>query len=92
MERDVDALWQADAGDVVNSYPIKLRIYAGYDETTVWQEFGEMKFASRDDIPEIWGNPDKSKPRWVATRYVPWTSWGAGAPPGGRAEGILVAE
>ena len=80
MERDVDALWQADVGaDVVNSYPIKLRIYAGYDETTVWQEFGEMKFASRDDIPEIWGNPDKTKPRWVATRYVPWTSWLAGA-------------
>ena len=80
MERDVDALWQADAGaDVVNSYPIKLRIYAGYDETTVWQEFGEMKFASRDDIPEIWGSPDKTKPRWVATRYVPWTSWLAGA-------------
>ena len=80
MERDADALWRADAGDaVVNSYPIKLRIYAGYDETTVWQEFGEMKFASRDEIPEIWGNPDKSKPRWVTTRYVPWTSWLAGA-------------
>jgi M6 family metalloprotease-like protein len=80
MERDADALWRADAGDaVVDSYPIKLRIYAGYDETTVWQEFGEMKFASRDDIPEIWGNPDKTKPRWVTTRYVPWTSWLAGA-------------
>jgi M6 family metalloprotease-like protein len=80
MERDADALWRADAGDaIVNSYPIKLRIYAGYDETTVWQEFGEMKFASRDDIPEIWGNPDKTKPRWVTTRYVPWTSWLAGA-------------
>ncbi|OFW07082.1 MAG: hypothetical protein A3H96_13765 [Acidobacteria bacterium RIFCSPLOWO2_02_FULL_67_36] len=80
MERDADALWQADAGaDVVNSYPIKLRIYAGYDETSVWQEFGEMKFAGREDIPEIWGNPDRTKPRWVPTRYVPWTSWLAGA-------------
>lgn len=80
MEPDVDALWRAEVGDeVVKSYPIKLRIYAGYDETTVWQEFGEMKFASRDDIPERWGNPDKTKPRWVITRYVPWTSWLAGA-------------
>jgi M6 family metalloprotease-like protein len=80
MERDADALWRADAGDaVVKSYPIKLRIYAGYDETTVWQEFGEMKFASRDEIPELWGNPDKTRPRWVTTRYVPWTSWLAGA-------------
>ena len=80
MEPDVDALWAADVGAaVLAQYPIKLRIYAGYDETTVWQEFGEMKFASRDDIPEIWGNPDKTKPRWVTTRYVPWTSWLAGA-------------
>ena len=56
-----------------------LRIYAGYDETSVWQEFGEMKFASKEDIPAEWGNPDTTKPRWVPTRYVPWTSWRAGA-------------
>jgi M6 family metalloprotease-like protein len=80
MEPDVDALWRADVGDaMVSSYPIKLRIYAGYDETTVWQEFGEMKFADRDSIPENFGNPDTTKPRWVTTRYVPWTSWLAGA-------------
>jgi M6 family metalloprotease-like protein len=80
MERDADALWRAAAGaDVDSRYEIKLRIYAGYDETTVWQEFGEMKFASKEAIPERWGNPDKTKPRWVITRYVPWTSWLAGA-------------
>ena len=79
MERDADALWRADAGAAVDGYEIKLRIYAGYDETTVWQEFGEMKFASKEDIPERWGNPDKTMPRWVVTRYVPWTSWLAGA-------------
>jgi M6 family metalloprotease-like protein len=80
MERDVDALWRADAGAGVDEqYDVKLRIYAGYDETTVWQEFGEMKFASRDDIPALWGNPDTTQPRWVTTRYVPWTSWLAGA-------------
>jgi len=80
MERDADALWMADAGaDVRSSYDVVLRIYAGYDETTVWQEFGEMKFATREDIPERWGNPDRNQPRWVTTRYVPWTSWLAGA-------------
>jgi M6 family metalloprotease-like protein len=80
MEPDADALWLADAGaDIKGKYDVILRIYAGYDETTVWQEFGEMKFRSREDIPEIWGNPDKTKPRWVTTRYVPWTSWLAGA-------------
>jgi M6 family metalloprotease-like protein len=80
MEPDVDALWTADKGaGIRKQYDIVLRIYAGYDETSVWQEFGEMKFASKDDIPAEWGNPDTTKPRWVTTRYVPWTSWKAGA-------------
>ena len=78
MERDIDSLWRADAGDIKSNYDVILRIYAGYDETGVWQEFGEMKFASKDDIPSVWGNPDTTKPRWVPTRYVPWTSWKAG--------------
>lgn len=79
LERDADALWAADAGDMRDDYDIVLRIYAGYDETSVWQEFGEMKFQTRDDIPPEWGNPDPTKPRWVTTRYVDWTSWLAGA-------------
>lgn len=80
MEPDADALWAKDAGaDIKKNYDIILRIYAGYDETGVWQEFGEMKFNSKDDIPAEWGNPDTTKPRWVVTRYVPWTSWKAGA-------------
>lgn len=78
MEPDVDALWKADAGDIKSKYDAILRIYAGYDETGVWQEFGEMKFLSKDDIPAEWGNPDGSKPRWAPTRYVEWTSWKAG--------------
>jgi M6 family metalloprotease-like protein len=79
LEPDADALWKADAGDIKSKYDIVLRIYAGYDETSVWQEFGEMKFQTKDDIPAAWGNPDRTKPRWVVTRYVPWTSWKAGA-------------
>jgi M6 family metalloprotease-like protein len=80
MEPDADALWLAAAGsDIKSKYDIVLRIYAGYDETSVWQEFGEMKFATKEDIPAEWGNPDTTKPRWVPTRYVPWTSWKAGA-------------
>lgn len=79
LERDADALWRADAGkDIASKYDIVMRIYAGYDETGVWQEFGEMKFKSKDDIPAEWGNPDPTKSRWVVTRYVPWTSWKAG--------------
>jgi M6 family metalloprotease-like protein len=78
MERDADGLWRADAGDIKSKYDIILRIYAGYDETSVWQEFGEMKFQARDDVPAEWGNPDVNKPGWVVTRYEPWTSWKAG--------------
>ena len=79
LEADADALWRAAAGEkVADNYDIVLRIYAGYDETSVWQEFGEMKFRSKEAIPAEWGNPDASKPRWVASRYVPWTSWKAG--------------
>lgn len=80
MEPDVDALWTADKGaDIKKQFDIILRIYAGYDETSVWQEFGEMKFASKEDIPPEWGNPDPTRPRWAPTRYVPWTSWKAAA-------------
>lgn len=79
MERDCDSIWKAVAGDVKGKYDAVLRIYAGYDETGIWQEFGEMKFRSKEDIPEEWGNPDPTKPRWIKTRYVDWTSWRAGA-------------
>jgi M6 family metalloprotease-like protein len=78
MEPHIDSLWKADAGDIKSQYDAILRIYAGYDETGVWQEFGEMKFLTKEDIPGEWGNPDTSKPRWIPTRYVPWTSWKAG--------------
>lgn len=79
LERDADALWAADKGaDIKSKYDIVIRIYAGYDETSVWQEFGEMKFQTKEDIPAEWGNPDTTKPRWVVTRYEPWTSWRAG--------------
>ena len=80
MERDCDPIWIEDVGeDIRKNYDAILRMYASYDETGVWQEFGEMKFNSRDDIPAEWGNPNPDKARWIPTRYVEWTSWLAGA-------------
>jgi len=80
MEKDCDAIWIEDVGkDVRKNYDAILRIYASYDETGVWQEFGEMKFNSKDDIPPEWGNPNPNMPRWITTRYVEWTSWLAGS-------------
>ncbi len=79
MEPDVDALWKEAEGDLKKQYDAILRIYAGYDETGVWQEFGEMKFLSKRKYSCSNGViPDTSKPRWIPTRYVPWTSWKAG--------------
>ena len=80
--RELDSLWRADIGDsLALTFDLVVRMYAGYDETAIWQEFGEMKFQTRDDITPEWGNPDTTKPRWVRSRYVPWTSWMAGVWP-----------
>jgi M6 family metalloprotease-like protein len=83
MEPDCDSIWAEDLGVEVRElrerFDAILRIYASYDETGVWQEFGEMKFNGPEDIPPEWGNPNPSMPRWIPTRYVEWTSWLAGA-------------
>ncbi|MDH4272560.1 MAG: peptidase M6, partial [Candidatus Aminicenantes bacterium] len=80
MEKDCDEVWTAALGkDVRKDYDAILRLYASYDETGVWQEFGEMKFNTKDDVPPEWGNPNPAKPRWIPTRYVEWTSWLAGS-------------
>ncbi len=85
MEPHADSLWAADIGeDISDNYDAILRIYATYDETGVWQEFGEMKFNTPEDIPAEWGNPNPDKPRWITTRYVEWTSWLAGSQQWGR--------
>jgi M6 family metalloprotease-like protein len=82
LERDADALWHADQGCTgMCGYDVVLRIYAGYDETSVWQEFGEMKFANANDVPRVpWGNPNPTMPNLIPTRYTPaTTSWLAGS-------------
>ncbi|WP_143022235.1 peptidase M6 [Nonomuraea maritima] len=81
LETDADKLWHEDADCERNcGFDVVLRIYAGYDETSVWQEFGEMKFNSPQDVPrELWGNPNPALPNAVQSRYVPWTSWLAGS-------------
>lgn len=75
LSGDVDAQWRPESND--QNYNLVLRIFGGYDETCVWQEFGEMKFQTRDDITPEWGNPDPTQARWARTRYTDWTSWKA---------------
>ena len=56
-------------------YDFRFLLHAGYDESGVWQELGEMRFRNKDEVSEEFGNPDPSKPNWSPTRYVPWTSF-----------------
>ncbi|SDL80151.1 peptidase M6 [Nonomuraea jiangxiensis] len=80
LEADVDGQWLRQVGQAeTQKYDMVLRVYAGYDETSVWQEFGEMKFQNKEDIPDEWGPPDPALPNWVRGRYTEWTSWKAGA-------------
>ena len=91
--RELDSMWRADQGDsIATKFDLVVRLYAGYDETATWQEFGEMKFQTRDDVAREWGNPDTTKTRWVPSRYVPWTSWMAGVWPWSNAGGGRITQ
>ncbi|MBW3088038.1 hypothetical protein KIH77_04725 [Bifidobacterium sp. 82T24] len=65
-------------------------VLAGEDESGTWQEFGEMKYKNKEDIPDSLGATDANGkrlynakgqpiPNWAPTRYVGWTSWKATA-------------
>ena len=56
-------------------YDFNFVLHAGYDETGVWQEFGEMMFLTPEDVTDEFGPPFDGMPNWARTRYVPWTSW-----------------
>lgn len=65
-------------------------VLAGEDESSTWQEFGEMKYQNKEDVPDSLGATDAQGnrlynkkgqpiPNWAPTRYVGWTSWKAAA-------------
>ena len=77
---DARAAWIADVGEEVAArYDFVFFLSAGQDESSTWQEFGQMKFDSRDDVTDEWGPPDAALANWNRTRYVDWTSWQASA-------------
>ena len=93
LRADGGALWRADIGCASGlcGFDNGFYVTAGHDESSTWQEFGEMMFQTRDDIPDAFGpprNPDGSAPlnqlgqpmtNWADTRYVDWTSWRSAA-------------
>ncbi|MCA2211913.1 M6 family metalloprotease domain-containing protein [Jidongwangia harbinensis] len=72
--------WRADVGDeVADSYELVFILSAGQDESSTWQEFGEMRFQTKNDVTEPFGPPDETRPNHARTRYVEWTSWASAA-------------
>lgn len=83
IRTDALGMWRNDVGnDTANSFELVFILSAGQDESSTWQEFGEMKFASKEDVPDAFGPPKNaggngSSPNYASTRYVEWTSWAA---------------
>ncbi|MDG4786566.1 M6 family metalloprotease domain-containing protein [Micromonospora sp. WMMD1102] len=70
--------WRAAVGDeVADSFELVFILSAGQDESSTWQEFGQMMFQTKEDVPDAWGPPDPNLPNHARTRYVEWTSWKA---------------
>ncbi|KAI1339828.1 M6 family metalloprotease [Xylariaceae sp. FL0016] len=76
LRTDAYAAWRADVGnETADSFELVFILSAGQDESSTWQEFGEMMFSAPEDVPDSFGPPDESIPNYAATRYVNWTSW-----------------
>ncbi|WP_328814793.1 M6 family metalloprotease domain-containing protein [Nonomuraea cypriaca] len=80
LRADGNAAWIASVGqEVADQFDFVFYLSAGQDESATWQEFGMMKFPTKEDVPDEWGPPDPNLPNWSRTRYVEWTSWQAGS-------------
>jgi M6 family metalloprotease-like protein len=72
--------WRADVGDAVaDSYELVFILSAGQDESSTWQEFGEMRFLTKEAVTDPFGPPVEPQPNYARTRYVEWTSWASAA-------------
>jgi M6 family metalloprotease-like protein len=92
---DAEALWWADIGcdpevDDQCGFDNIFYVTAGHDESSTWQEFGEMLWENPEDVPAEFGPPGAENgpvlndagfpiPNYSDTRYVDWTSWRAAA-------------
>ncbi|GLW07810.1 peptidase M6 [Microtetraspora sp. NBRC 13810] len=78
IRTDGRAAWVSDVGqEVPAGFDFVFYLSAGQDESATWQEFGSMKFPTKEDVTDEFGPPDPDMPNWADTRYVDWTSWAA---------------
>ncbi len=81
LRTDALGAWRHDVGNsTAASFELVFILSAGQDESSTWQEFGEMKFGGKEDIPDSFGAPpglsgNDTLPNYAKTRYVDWTSW-----------------
>ena len=88
IRTDAGNAWRADIGCASGlcGFDNGFYVTAGHDESSTWQEFGEMLWEDREDVPAAFGPPGAENgpvlnsagnpiPNWAPTRYVPWSSW-----------------
>ncbi|WP_425394045.1 M6 family metalloprotease domain-containing protein [Actinokineospora inagensis] len=76
LRTDGRAAWVGDVGSQVPAgFDFVYFLSAGQDETSTWQEFGPIKFPTKEAVTDDFGPPDDTLPNWARTRYVDWTSW-----------------
>ena len=79
IRTDARAAWVNAVGPTVPAgFDFVFYLGAGQDESSTWQEFGPIKFRTKEDVTDDFGPPDENLPNWARTRYVEWTSWAAG--------------
>lgn len=81
LRTDALGAWRAEVGnETADSYELIFILSAGQDESSSWQEFGEMMFQNREDVSDALGPPgNTSNANYAPTRYVDWTSWASAA-------------
>lgn len=80
FRNDIRAAWAAEVGEsVISSFDNVFYVAAGQDQSSTWQEFGEMRFLNQDSVSDPFGPKayDPSLANWGRTRYIPWTAWAA---------------
>ncbi|WEW56671.1 hypothetical protein PRK78_002119 [Emydomyces testavorans] len=80
IRTDALGTWRAAVGNTTaNSFELVFILSAGQDESSTWQEFGEMRFQNKEDVTDEFGPPATSgngtRRNYAHTRYVEWTSW-----------------
>lgn len=73
--KDAVALAKADIEASGIEYDFQFILHAGYDESGIWQELGEMMFDGPDHVSDPFGPGIEGNSNSAVTRYVPWTSY-----------------